>query len=179
VNYYPGVFCSKTAEHRKLPSLETPVLRIALGLVIFAATLVLILIRPFRLTEAVIAAGGGLLMLVCRVVDPGDAIQTVLSQWNIYGFFLGMMLIFAVADSAGVFDVLAYQAARIAGGSSLRLYLAIFAVGVLITAFLSNDATALILTPVVYALVTRLRLPALPLCFPARLSLIPPRFCSR
>ncbi|HEX5546030.1 MAG TPA: ArsB/NhaD family transporter [Ktedonobacterales bacterium] len=138
---------------------------IVLGALIFVATLALIMIRPWRLSEAVIAACGGLLMLVCGIVTPVDATNTLLGQWNIYGFFLGLMLISAIADAAGIFDILAYQAARLAGGSSLRLYLAIFAVGVVITAFLSNDATALILTPVVYALVTRLRLPVLPFMF--------------
>lgn len=139
--------------------------RVVLGGLIFAATLILIITRPFRLTEAIISAGGGLLMLLVGIVSPGDAISVLLSQWNIFGFFLGLMLIAAIADSAGVFDMLAYQAAQLARGSSLRLYLAIFAVGALITAFLSNDATALILTPVVYALVTRLRLPVLPFMF--------------
>ncbi len=138
---------------------------IVLGALIFVSTLVLIMIRPLRLSEAVIAAGGGLLMLVCGIITPDDATSTLLGQWNIYGFFLGLMVISAISDAAGVFDILAYQAARLAGGSSLRLYLAIFAVGVVITAFLSNDATALILTPVVYALVTRLRLPVLPFMF--------------
>lgn len=139
--------------------------RVVLGALIFAATLILIITRPFRLTEAIISAGGGLLMLLVGIVSPGDVVSVLLSQWNIFGFFLGLMLIAAIADSAGVFDTLAYQAARLAGGNSLRLYLAIFAVGALITAFLSNDATALILTPVVYALVTRLRLPVLPFMF--------------
>lgn len=139
--------------------------RVVLGALIFAATLILIITRPFRLTEAIISAGGGLLMLICGIVSPRDVVSVLLSQWNIFGFFLGLMFIAAIADSAGVFDTLAYQAARLAQGSSLRLYLAIFAIGVLITAFLSNDATALILTPVVYALVTRLRLPVLPFMF--------------
>lgn len=140
-------------------------LRVILGSLIFAVTLALIMIRPFRLTEASIAAGGGALMVLCGIVAPGDALGTLVAQWNIYGFFLGLMVIATIADAAGVFDMLAYQAARLAGGTSLRLYLAIFAIGVLITAFLSNDATALILTPVVYALVTRLRLPVLPFMF--------------
>jgi arsenical pump membrane protein len=144
---------------------EFSVLRVVLGSLIFVATLALIMIRPFRLTEAVIAASGGLLMLIGGIVAPSDAIGVIVGQWNIYGFFLGLMLISAIADAAGIFDVLAYQAARWAGGRSLRLYLAVFAVGALITAFLSNDATALILTPVVYALVTRLRLPVLPFMF--------------
>ena len=75
------------------------------------------------------------------------------------------MAISALADQAGIFDALAKLAARWSGGSAMRLYLAVFAAGVVTTAFLSNDATALILTPVVYTLVTRLRLPALPFMF--------------
>src|SRR6185437_4483729 len=109
---------------------------IIIGALIFVSTLALIMIRPARLSEAVIAACGGVLMLVFGVITPADATSALLGQWNIYGFFLGLMLISAIADAAGIFDTLAYQAARLAGGSSLRLYLAVFAVGVAITAFL-------------------------------------------
>jgi arsenical pump membrane protein len=62
------------------------------------------------------------------------------------------MLISAIADRAGFFDALALSAARAAGGDTWRLYLAVFAIGTLIAVFLSNDATALILTPVIYTL---------------------------
>jgi len=75
------------------------------------------------------------------------------------------MTIAALADQAGVFDLLAVRVAALARGHARALYLGVFALGVLITAFLSNDATALILTPVVYTLVTRLRLPVLPFMF--------------
>ena len=91
------------------------------GSLIFAATLALIMIRPFHLTEATIAASGGLLMLVSGIVSPRDALGTLLGQWNIYGFFLGLMLISAIADAAGIFDMLAYQAARLAGGRTRDL----------------------------------------------------------
>jgi arsenical pump membrane protein len=75
------------------------------------------------------------------------------------------MTIASVADSAGFFDSVALFAARRACGSGRRLYLAVFALGTLITAVLSNDATALILTPVVYTLVTKLRMKVLPFMF--------------
>jgi len=75
------------------------------------------------------------------------------------------MITSALADQAGVFEVMTHQIARWARGNALRLYLAVFLLGALITAFLSNDATALILTPIVYALVTRLRLSPLPFLF--------------
>jgi arsenical pump membrane protein len=140
-------------------------LRVALGLIIFVATLALIVIRPRGVTEAAAALGGAALLLLGGFIGPVEALRTVGSQWNVYGFFLGLMTISALADHAGVFEAVTQLAARWAGGSAMRLYLGVFLVGVVITAFLSNDATALILTPVVYALVTRLRLPALPFMF--------------
>jgi arsenical pump membrane protein len=68
---------------------------------------------------------------------------------NIYGFFLGLVAISALADQAGIFEVLANRAGRWTGGSARRLLLGVFLIGAVITAFLSNDATALILTPAV------------------------------
>jgi arsenical pump membrane protein len=140
-------------------------LRLAAGTLIFAITLVLIMVRPRGISEATAAAGGAALMLLGRFVTPAGAVQALRDQWNVYGFFLGLMTISALADRAGIFEMLAQGAGRWATGSARRLYLAVFAAGALITAFLSNDATALILTPVVYALAAGLRLPVLPFMF--------------
>jgi arsenical pump membrane protein len=76
-----------------------------------------------------------------------------------------MMALSALAEAAGLFDWLAVQAARLAGQSAARLFLNVFLLGTLISMVLSNDATALILTPIVYVLVTKLRLPVLPYLF--------------
>ncbi len=132
---------------------------------IFVLTLSLIMLRPFGVTESTAAMIGAVLMLLTRSIDPGDVVLVVGRQWNVYGFFLGLMTISALADRAGVFEWMAHQAGVWARGSALRLYVAVFAVGTLITTFQSNDATALILTPIVFALVTRLRLSVLPFMF--------------
>ena len=121
--------------------------------------------RPYRISETLASSVGAVLMLLGGYVRPSEAASMLLHEWNVYGFFLGLMAISALADQAGIFEMLAYRAGRWARGSGLRLYLAVFAIGTGITAFLSNDATALILTPVVYALVTRLRLPVMPFMF--------------
>ena len=139
--------------------------RSILGGGIFLVTLAAVMVRPYRVNEAIAAAGGAVLMLAGRFVSLRDAAVLLVSEWNTLGFFLGLMLISAIAEEAGVFELMGYQAARWGKGNGLRLYLAIFLIGTLITTFLSNDATALILTPVVYALVTRLRLPVLPFVF--------------
>lgn len=132
---------------------------------IFSATLLLIMLHPRNLSEAWTACGGALLVLVGGFVTPAQALGVLVQQWNVFGFFLGLMIIAAVADHGGFFDAVAYSAARAANGSGLRLYLAVFAIGTVITAVLSNDATALILTPIVYTLVMRLRLKVLPFMF--------------
>jgi arsenical pump membrane protein len=123
------------------------------------------MIRPFRWDEARIAMAGAVLLLLLGLIGPLDALSVLLNDWNIFFFFLGMMALSALADAAGLFDWLAAKAAGLAGGSSRRLLLNTFILGSLISMILSNDATALILTPIVYTLVTRLRLPVLPFLF--------------
>lgn len=128
-------------------------------------TLAGIMTRPFRWSEARIAMAGAGALLLLGLIRPGDAARTLLRDWNTFLFFLGMMGLSALAETAGLFDWLAAQAARFARQSAARLFLNVFLLGTLITMIFSNDATALILTPVVYVLVTRLRLPVLPYLF--------------
>ena len=104
-------------------------------------------------------------MLLLGLISPVAAGTVLLKEWNTFLFFLGMMSLSALAEVAGLFDWLAFHAARLSGNSSRRLFLNTFILGSLISMFLSNDATALILTPIIYSLVTRLRLPVLPFLF--------------
>jgi arsenical pump membrane protein len=140
-------------------------MHLLIGSLIFVATLAAIMIRPYRVPEAVSAAIGAAAMLLGGFIRLGEAARVLAGELNIYGFFLGLMAISALADQAGIFEVLANRAGRWAGGSARRLLLGVFLIGAVITAFLSNDATALILTPAVYVLVTRLRVPVLPYMF--------------
>jgi arsenical pump membrane protein len=133
--------------------------------VIFFATLLAVVTRPKKLLEAHAAIGGALLMVVSFIIPLHTALQAVLVQWNVFLFFFGMMVIAAIADAAGFFDWAGILAATLAQGSGRRLLLNVFLLGTVVTTFLSNDATALILTPVVYAVVTRLGLPVLPYLF--------------
>jgi arsenical pump membrane protein len=144
-----------------VPELTRTLLASLIGLL----TLVGIMTRPFRWNEAVIAMAGAGLLLLLGLISPADAFYTLARDWNTFLFFLGMMAISALAEAAGLFDWLAAQAARFAGKSAARLFLNVFLLGTLISTILSNDATALILTPIVYVLVTKLRLPVLPYLF--------------
>ena len=131
-----------------LPSL----VKTLLVAIIALFTLAGIMVRPFKLDEARIALAGAGLLLIAGLINPLDALTTLLQDWNIFLFFLGMMTLSALVDAAGLFDWLATQAARLSGGSSRRLFFNVLILGSLISMVLSNDATALILTPIVYTL---------------------------
>ncbi len=144
-----------------LPELWRTLLTSFIGLL----TLVGIMTRPFRWNESRIAMTGAAVLLFLGLIRPADAALTLLREWNTFLFFLGMMALSALAERAGLFDWLAVHAARMARRSAARLFLNVFLLGTVISMVFSNDATALILTPVVYVLVTKLRLPVLPYLF--------------
>lgn len=137
----------------------------AIAAVVFAAALILIVVRPRRLNEAAPAAGGAVVMVLTGSISPVDALGAIAGEWNLVLFFLGLMVTAAVADMARFFDWAAALAAGAAVGSGRRLLFNVLLLSAFITTFLSNDAAAIILTPVVYSVVTRLRLRVTPYLF--------------
>jgi len=104
-------------------------------------------------------------MIAAGIVSPKQALEVLQATDNILLFFLGLMVISAVADQAGFFKWCAQKAVGLAKGSARKLLLVVFGLGVVITVFFSNDATALILTPIVFVLVTKFKLKPLPYVF--------------
>lgn len=92
-----------------------------LGAAIFLATLASVMIRPFKVSEALSAAVGAVLMLLAGLVRLDEAAALLLRQWNIFGYLFGLMAISALADEAGVFQALAGAAARWGRGGAARL----------------------------------------------------------
>jgi arsenical pump membrane protein len=116
-------------------------------------SIALVLIRPKGLPEAWWAAAGALLLVLCGLISTGSAAHAVGKGLDVYLFLTGMMIMSELARREGVFDWVAGHAVRASGGSRTRLFLLIYGVGVLVTVFLSNDATAVVLTPAVLAAV--------------------------
>ena len=140
-------------------------LRFWLTLAVFAATLLCILVRPRGLHEAWGAVGGGLLMLILHLETPAQAWRVTQTGQDALLFLLSLLLLSALLERSGFFEWAAVQAARRAQGDGRRLYRNVFLLGALITATLSLDTTAVILTPVVLGFVSRLKLPARPYLF--------------
>jgi arsenical pump membrane protein len=112
-----------------------------------------VIIRPFKIAEAVWAVGGAVLLLAVGLILPSEAWQGIQNGTDVYLFLTGMMLLAETAREEKMFDWLAAHATKMAKGSSSKLFLLIFLVGIVVTVFLSNDATAVVLTPAVAAAV--------------------------
>jgi arsenical pump membrane protein len=129
---------------------------------IAAAAAAGVLVRPFKSSEAVWAVGGAILLVVLGLLPFADAVSAAGKGTDVYLFLAGMMLLSEAARREGLFDAVAALAVNHARGSPRRLLLLVYAAGVVITVFLSNDATAVVLTPAVLAAARRARTDPLP-----------------
>jgi len=112
-----------------------------------------VVLRPFNLSEAVWAITGATLLIILRSISIPEALVGVAKGTDVYLFLFGMMLLAEIAREEGLFAWLAAVATSHADGSASRLFLLIYGVGTVVTIFLSNDATAVVLTPAVAAAV--------------------------
>lgn len=143
-----------------------PVIDPAVGIWIVAAVATCgVILRPWRVPEYVWALLGALLLVVLGWITPGTALKAVAEGGDVYLFLVGMMVLAELARRQGLFDWLAMYAVQHARGSGTRLFNLVFLVGTLVTVFLSNDATAVVLTPAVYAACRAAKAEPLPYLF--------------
>jgi arsenical pump membrane protein len=124
-----------------------------------------VITRPVQWPEAVWAVAGAAILVGAGLLRAIDAWHGVLKGLDVYLFLVGMMALAEVARREGLFDWLASHAARAARGSAPKLFALIYGVGIVVTVFLSNDATAVVLTPAVYAAAKAAKAEPLPYLF--------------
>ncbi|MEW9682396.1 arsenic transporter [Pseudomonas sp. TE50-2] len=125
----------------------------------------LVIVRPGRVPEYVWALGAAVLLTACGLIPWRMALSAVAKGGDVYLFLVGMMVLAELARQEGLFDWLARYAVQHAKGSGQRLFDLVFLVGTLVTVFLSNDATAVVLTPAVYAACKAAKAEPLPYLF--------------
>ena len=128
-------------------------------------SILLMLIRPRNIPEVYWIGGGVFLLLVLGLVPLPLAARGVAKGTDVYLFLAGMMLLSEVAREQGVFDWLSSVALRRARGSYSKLFLLVYAVGAVVTIFMSNDATAVVLTPAILVAVRKAKVQPLPYLF--------------
>ena len=119
------------------------------------ASIALMLVRPRGIPEYVWICSGAVLLVAARLLPVKAALHAVREGVDVYLFLTGMMILAELAREEGVFDWVADLAVRHARGSPVRLFFWVYLVGTAVTVLLSNDATAVVLTPAVLAAVRR------------------------
>lgn len=128
----------------------------AAALVIFILTLVLVIWQPRELGIGWSALGGALLALLAGVVQWPDLLVVWNIVWDATFTFVALIIISLILDAAGFFAWAALHIARWGGGKGRLLFPLVIVLGAAISAFFANDGAALILTPIVIAILARL-----------------------
>jgi len=132
---------------------------LAAALVLFCVTLALVVWRPWGLGIGWSALIGAGLALLTGIV-PWRAVPLVWGiVWDATFTFVGLIVIALVLDEAGFFHWAALHVVRWGGGRGRRLFPLIVLLGAAVSAGFANDGAALILTPIVLAILLRLEFP--------------------
>ena len=130
-----------------------------LAVVIFAIALVVIAFEWVDRTK--VAMLGAVLVLLTQTIDQEHAIASI--DFNTLGLLVGMMLVVKLTETTGVYNYLAIRAGQISGGRPLAVTIALAGTTALLSAFLDNLTTILLMVPITFLLADTLDIDPLPL----------------
>lgn len=129
-----------------------------LALFVFIITYALIMSE--KVHRAIAALLGGMILIIGGVLSQDKAIAHI--DWNTLGLLIGMMIIVGITRRTGVFQYLAIKAVRIAKGEPIRILIALATITAILSAFLDNVTTVLLIVPITFTIADSMDLNPIP-----------------